>query len=709
MDNSNDTSNSHFWRFRKVGKTFQVQLESPEDLKHLRSLDPKLWVALSCPVDGLEVDRQTLTLIDNNLDGRVRIEEILAAIDWTLHRLSDPASLFEGGDLPLAAIQSGNPEGKAILTSAQQILDNINRSDSSTISVAKAADMRAIFGSSKFNGDGIIARDALEGDDLLQAFDDIVKVKGTVEDRSGRPGIDSARVNEFMNELRSYEKWWAQGERDSAEGDEVFPLGADTPKAFQALIAVEKKIDDYFARCRLAAFDGRAEGALNREAALFDSVAKEDFSVSREEVAGLPLARVAPGKPLPISQEVNPEWAARIENFRKTVLIPLSVGNGEELIWDDWLAVRDEFVQFRKWHNAKPVSGVEQLGVERIRAILQSDQEERLRMIIEDETKLADRMKAVHEVERLARMHRDLIRILRNYVNFEDFYEEQQEAIFQAGTLYLDGREFRLCLKITDPAKHSVLGSLSRTYLAYCECKRKDVPQPFFVAAVVTAGDSANLLVGRNGVFRDRSGRLWDSTIVRIVENPISIREAFFMPYVRIGRFIGDQVEKWASSRDAAMQKKLESGVSTVAAKPQKDAFGPIGGMAALLAAGGIALGAIGAGLASLFATLGGLKYWEIPLVFIGLILLISLPSMFIAWMRLRRRTLAPLLDAAGWAVNGRTAINFKLGSLLTRRAELPPGARIEIVGGAAARTWLWVLLGFTVVISCIGWGLILF
>lgn len=45
------------------------------DLHALETLDPKLWVALSCPVNDLEIDRRTLALIDHDTDRRVRIEE----------------------------------------------------------------------------------------------------------------------------------------------------------------------------------------------------------------------------------------------------------------------------------------------------------------------------------------------------------------------------------------------------------------------------------------------------------------------------------------------------------------------------------------------------------------------------------------------------------------------------------------------------------
>ena len=53
----------------------------------------------------------------------------------------------------------------------------------------------------------------------------------------------------------------------------------------------------------------------------------------------------------------------------------------------------------------------------------------------------------------------------------------------------------------------------------------------------------------------------------------------------------------------------------------------------------------------------------------------ISGPSMLIAWLKLRLRSLGPLLDASGWAINGRMRINIPLGGMLTQRATLPPGS----------------------------------
>jgi hypothetical protein len=71
-----------------------------------------------------------------------------------------------------------------------------------------------------------------------------------------------------------------------------------------------------------------------------------------------------------------------------------------------------------------------------------------------------------------------------------------------------------------------------------------------------------------------------------------------------------------------------------------------------------------------------GLKLWQYPLVIVGLMLLISGPSMVIAWLKLRQRTLGPILEGNGWAVNGRVKINIPFGSALTDVATLPPGSQ---------------------------------
>ena len=79
-----------------------MRLESGQDLTALAQLDQKLWIALSCPVTGLEFDRKTLELIDTDQDGRIRAPEIIAMRrPWAASLLKNPDDLLKGSvELP---------------------------------------------------------------------------------------------------------------------------------------------------------------------------------------------------------------------------------------------------------------------------------------------------------------------------------------------------------------------------------------------------------------------------------------------------------------------------------------------------------------------------------------------------------------------------------------------------------------------------------
>ena len=85
-------------------------------------------------------------------------------------------------------------------------------------------------------------------------------VLGIETDRSGKPGIGQAKADLFFTEAQAHSDWWKQ-----AEGDKnILPLGEATAAAAAAVNTVKAKVNDFFARCRLAAFDPRAVAALNR-------------------------------------------------------------------------------------------------------------------------------------------------------------------------------------------------------------------------------------------------------------------------------------------------------------------------------------------------------------------------------------------------------------------------------------------------------------
>ena len=131
-----------------------------------------------------------------------------------------------------------------------------------------------------------------------------------------------------------------------------------------------------------------------------------------------------------------------------------------------------------------------------------------------------------------------------------------------------------LCLPVDDPARHASMAALAGAYLAYVDCVRKATNEKMQIVAAFTAGDSDNLMVGRNGVFYDRKGQDWDATITKIIDNPISVRQAFFAPYKKFVRFIEEQVAKRAAAADSDAHKQLsataETAVNLDKTKPEK-------------------------------------------------------------------------------------------------------------------------------------------
>ncbi len=666
------------FKFFRAGGLDQVALETGADLLALEALDQKLWIALSCPTRGLELDSKTLALLDTDNDGRVRAPEILAAIRFCAARLRDVGVLLFGADeLALSAVRDDTPEGRATLGAARHVLAKVGRPDATAVRPSDVADTAKVFEKTVFNGDGVVPPDSASDLEARQLVLDVIATMGGVPDRGGKEGIDKARVEAFFAEADAYAAWWAKGQ---ASADVMF-LGERTAAAYAAVQAIRAKVDDFFVRCALATMEPRAAVALNRTEPEFVALAAKDLAQAAGDVRAFPLARVEAARALPLDGGVNPAWAAAVATLRSDAVAPVLGEAKVALTEAEWRSLVARFAAHEAWLAAKAGAKVEKLGPTRIGAILAGGARKAVEALIAKDEAFAPEATAIDDVVRLVHFHRDLGTLLRNFVSFADFYDPRKPAVFQAGTLFLDARSCELCIRVDDPNAHAAIGTLSRCYLAYCDCRRPG-GEAMKIVACFTQGDSDYLMVGRNGVFYDRKGRDWDATIVKIVDNPISIRQAFWAPYKKAMRFVEDQVARFA----AAKEKEADARVEGAAAQATGAALGQkapppqpvdVGKMVGIIAALGVGVGALGTLLGGFVSGFMDLRPWWAKLVAIGgVMIIVSGPSVLIAWLKLRHRTLGPILDGNGWAVNGRVRINLPLGTALTDRATLPPGAR---------------------------------
>ena len=520
------------WSFANVGGVTRVRIQSAEDLRHLGELDKKMWTVLSCPVNGLEISADSLSLMDLDGDGKLRVKEVIATADYLCGALKNPETLFDQKD--------------AIA------IDNI-------------------------------------ADDGLRGIGERLSEDGVVSLAAVQAAIDAVTIDEK-------------------------PVPA-APFEADVMAAYKEKQAEY--------------------AAYFE----------QEKLQKLGLAVIAEETPKPGMKEKDfIAMGAKIAEYEA------AKAEAETANADALAAAKAEFAPLRK----------------------------------------------------LLLLHRDFYRLLRNYITLEDFYDRDNETIasFEAGTLIIDQRACRLCMRVNDPAKHDSQAPLSGMYLIYCNCVNQKTGKSMAIVAAVTQGEVNNLSIGKNAVFYDNDGLDYDATVTKIIDNPISIRQAFWTPYRKFGNWIQEKINKSAAEKDAKAFGDMTAKADAAVADPnaEKKAAFDIAKFAGIFAAIGMALGMIGTALASVASGMKGFAWWQYLVVLACILLVISGPSMVMAWLKLRRRNLAPVLNANGWAVNADAIISVPFGRLLTEQVAFP---LVKIKKGM--KGWQKGLLALGIIIVIIG------
>lgn len=661
----------HTWKFYRTGGLDQVMLRNGADIANLAELDQKLWTALSCPTKGNRFDAKTFELLDTDKDGRIRVPELLAAIKWLSACLVSLDSLLEGSDkLRLAAFNGATPSGQALLASAKRILANLGKASADAISLADVADTSKIFAETRFNGDGIVPADSSDDAAVKQVIGEIIAAFGAETDRSGKPGVNQAKTDAFFASAAAYLEWARRADAT------VLPLGDKTAAAAAALAAVRAKIDDYFTRCRMAAFDSRAAAPLSRTDSDFAAFASQDLTDGLPAIAAFPLSKIAAGRDLPLLDGLNPSWADALAAFRTAVAAPLLGADCTSLSAGQWQELKAKFAPYEAWAASKAGAEVAGLGEARLAAVVAGKAKADIAALIAKDVALEAENAQIAEVEKLLRYNANLATLLNNFVNMGRLYDPKACAIFRVGTLYMDARAASLCFHVDDIGAHSAQAAASKCCLAYCQLSRPGTKETRTVCAAFTAGFAQSLWVGRNGIFYDMDSKDWDATIVKMVDNSISLKEAFWEPWRKISGLIGGQVKKMlAAKQDAALAsaaKKVEAAGAAPAEAPKKMEGAAL---ASSVAALGIAVGLIGSAVGGLVSVIAGLPLWKTALGIVAVILIVSGPAMILTWFKLRARDLAPILNACGWAVNRRLRFSIKLGRIFTTEAALPAGS----------------------------------
>lgn len=662
------------WNYCSLGGVTRVKIASGEDIAHLGELDQKKWTVLSCPSKGLEFDAETLRILDSNNDGTIHVGEVTAAASWLTSVIKDKDLILNGSDtLPLDQINKDNETGARLLKAARQILANLGLKKKE-ISLADVSDRAAIFAQTRFNGDGIITPASAEEAPLQELIARIVETEGALTDRSGEPGTDADHIEKFYADCAAYSAWKAAADAT------VFPYGDKTADALAACEAVKDKVADFFVRCKLIAFNEDCAGAVDVSTDRIAAISGNNLATEGDEIATYPIAR--PNEKGILSYDaVNPSWQAAVAACR-TLALDVDYPRAKGIDEAQWNAVLAKFDAYKAWCAAKAGAEVEPLGLDAVEAILKEDRKAALLELVASDMALEQEANDIAEVDKLLHLYRWFYKFLCNYVSFTDLYTPDRSirAMFEVGDLYIDERCCNLCFRVEDMGKQAETASYGGMYLIYCNCVHRTKGTSMTIGAVMTDGKLSNLRPGKNAIFYDRAGEIWDATVTKIIENPLSIKQAFWSPYRRFANSITDRINKRAAEKEAKVNSNMteSAGKVNVPTNPEDKQAGAaavnkatssfdIAKFAGIFAAIGLAVGFLTTALAALIA------HWYTPLiVLLVLVICISGPSMFLAWQKLRKRNLGPVLNANGWAVNSSILINILFGKTLTSVAKYP-------------------------------------
>ena len=426
--------------------------------------------------------------------------------------------------------------------------------------------------------------------------------------------------NDLDNPSKEDEKKLQEVLKRQAELDKAEP--SEQEKA--AMVEWEAK-----GKSAAVAFLGEETAAAEAALAAVEKVV-DDFFTPPED---MPLVTEEPDKALPLRTNLNPKYLEAILAFAEKCVKPVLGEDKDALSRMEYKKVKAAFAPYREWLASKPVMSP------------------------------ASKDELVEE-ERLLRYKLHLGELLENYVTMKRLYSETDCAIFQTGDLRIDGREMNLCFHVDSEAAHSALVDKSNCCVIYLKLTRPSEKAERLICAVVTAGRVGTLYVGRNGVFYDRDGKDWEAVITKVVENQVSLAEAFWAPWKKIGESIAGMVKKFVGDKQTKAMDNVQKGTESAQA----------GGaaMASSVAAIGIGIGMLGTAAAALISAIKGLQpWWMFFVALAAVILVVSVPSMILAYFKLRRRDLGAILNASGWAINRTMRFSMKRARAFTKRRSI--------------------------------------
>lgn len=642
-------------KFTRFGKSYQLCIDTPEALKEIIGLDESLWAISSAPTNAYLMDKAFLDYIDGDKNGRVRTDEIKAVVQWCLDTMTDVSCFAEPKpEIGTSLVNDASADGPGLKVTIAYLAEQYNTDGEVTSLDNVRLCMKELRGK-PLNGDGVIIPESSTDAEISAYIAAAIKATGGTPDISGATGVNIAQLEAFRDAIKAFLEW----KKNGAEDGPAMPLGAATSKAWDTMKKYEEKLDKFFLVARFRDFDPANSARFISASAAADTAG--------DALGAAPIAKPDDDGALPLTGAgINPIHRALINELVDAVITPV-LGEGlTALTESDWNKIKATLAPYGAYLASKQgaiVEGMTQVDLEKW-----TDEKYHAAMVdlTAIDQDIANRAAALNKLEKLILCRMHLIEFVNNYVNLSKLYNPKESALFETGRAVIDGRWFNMAIPVADANAHSLIAKGSGIFIIYLDVIPNDKSPVLKVAMPATTGTRGNLSVGKRGVFFDLKGAEHDAVITKIVEAPISLREAMFAPFKKVGDFLIGKIE----GKSAAAEKSLISTVDTTTKNPPtaSGANSPSNMMMGL----SLSVAALGSSLAFITKALGDMNAMTIIQGLGIAFLAVLIPIIIVAFIKLSRQDLSLILEGCGWAVNQRMRLTNKLRKQFTSRAPFP-------------------------------------
>ncbi len=690
----------HVTTFRRYGRSCQMRIASAGDLRLAAELDEAHWAANGAPVASFHADATFLALLDSDRDGRILCGEVSDAVRWLLATLATTDGVDERrASVRIEDVSRETGDGQRIRQSLGRMLERLGLDAGEALSLDRVREIKAQVESKPVSEAGVVLPAAAESEGVRQFLQDVIAAVGPAEHPSGQPGVGAEQLRGFLTAAAEAVAWHDRGRvPEGVEATDVMPLGDRTPEAYAVLAELRPKLDQYFAQCEALALDERFAARMGWTDGELGETDFDDPSAIERVLRAAPLARARADRTLRLDEPVNPFYAELLGRFRRDVAAGALGESPDAITARQWRDVRAFFAAHQAWAEARPPQAVLALGIDRLRDALDARYAGAVEELIAESRRTAFDLDSIRLTEKLLLYQAGLLDLANNFVSFPHLYDPAGRAMFEEGTLVMDGRRFDLAVRVPDRKLHAEIARTSNMCLLYVEVTPRDGRGAYEVAVPVTSGGIGNLCVHKHGVFQAARGRECDARVVQIIDNPISLLEAVAAPWRRLGRLITGKVESLTAQAEKRLDQQVGGALDRVTSSPPTAATPQRGSTGGMLMGLGVAGAAVGSALAYIASTLSE-KPVAVLIGLLGAVLLVALPSSLIAWLKLRRRDLSAILEGSGWGINARMRLTRAQSRTFTRRPAYPRHSR-----GTRRVPWGWIVAA-VILLALLGGG----